>query len=115
MSGNAILIPVDGRATGITLPEGDPARFQAMREALGHKDLQPFRITSNLVVWADEDGPWTQPVNPLLMRLVQRYGQLAQELYGTALLTGTTDEEGESRDLTSDQISSLLSTINSML
>lgn len=58
-------------------------------------------------MWIDDEGLYTQPVNPYATALARHHGFVWQPYHGPVLLCSV-DSDGNSIDLTRDQVCGLL-------
>lgn len=100
--GAALVIHPDGELVEINLnPGADPLAL--MREHLDCRTVDCVGLTGRLDMWLDDEGLATQPVNPVATLLARRYGLTEQPYHGPVLICGC-DREGESVDLTREQL-----------
>lgn len=105
--GSALVLHPDGNITELPLPaDADECRAEICR-AIGCSLLDVVSLTTKLHMWIDDEGLYTQPMNPIATALARRHGYIWQPYFGTAVLAGV-DEEGETINLTSDQVVGVL-------
>lgn len=102
----AISIRPDGTVTDHEIAAGQDT-LGLIRQVIGCPRADVVSLTGVLDMWTDEDGLFTQPVNPGATALARHYGCTWQPYHGTVLLTSVT-REGVTAGLTSDQVRALL-------
>lgn len=111
--GAAVVIHPDGEMVDVNLNPGSD-RLAIMYEQLDCRAVDVVALTDRLDMWIDDDGFYTQEVNPIATRLARRYGFTWQAYHGPVMLCGV-DEEGESHDLTRDQLVALLTGLTDLV
>jgi hypothetical protein len=101
-----LLIKPDGTVTDVELPSGDS--LQAMYAAIGCRAVDVVRLTTQLDMWIDDEGLWTQIPNQPATALARRYGCTSQAYHGPALITGFDPGTGDTTGLTPDQVRAVL-------
>jgi hypothetical protein len=104
--GTALVIHPDGEIVEVNLkPGGD--HLALMREHMGCSLVDCVALTSRLDMWIDDEGLYTQPVNPVATALAAHHGFTWQKFHGPVLLCSV-NAEGDSIDLSADQVRGLL-------
>lgn len=93
----ALIIHPDGNITEVHLEPGRN-HVAVMREHLGCSLVDCVALTDRLDMWIDDEGLYTQPVNPVATALARRHGLTWQPYHGPVLLCGV-DADGNSTDL----------------
>lgn len=101
----ALVIHPDGEIVTVNLKPG-VIHLALMYEHLDCRTVEVVRLTDKLDMWLDEEGLYCHPVNPVATALARRYGLTWQNYHGPVLVCGVNDD-GDSIDLTSDQIVAL--------
>lgn len=102
----ALVIHPDGDVVEVTLkPGGD--HLALMREQLRCSAVDCVALTDRLDMWIDDEGTYTQPVNPAATALARNHGFVWQHYHGPVLLCGV-DDHGDSVNLTRGQLVGLL-------
>lgn len=104
--GAALVIHPDGNVTDVNLNAGAD-HLALMYEHIGCRTVDVVGLTSRLDMWLDDDGLYTQPLNPVATLLARHYGFTWQPYHGPVLLCGV-NAEGDSTDLDGHQIRALL-------
>ncbi|MFJ6354804.1 DUF3846 domain-containing protein [Streptomyces sp. NPDC092046] len=71
-------------------------------------------LTDQVDMWLDDNGLYTQPVNPMATLLARRFGWTYQNYHGPVLLTGGADEEGETLPLDKDKVLAMRATLTDL-
>jgi hypothetical protein len=103
----SLLLHCDGAVTEIELPAATEDSLAAKYRHMGCWRVEVVQLTSTLDMWIDEEGLFTQPVNPVATALAQRYGCAYQAYHGPAIICSL-DGEGNSVNLTRDQLVAVL-------
>lgn len=90
----------------VRLP-ADGGSLPVMREVLDCARVDVVALTDRLDMWINEEGIYETPVNPAATALAQRFGKTRQPYHGPVLLARA-DEEGQTANLTHDQVRALL-------
>ncbi|MET9019245.1 DUF3846 domain-containing protein [Actinopolymorpha sp. NPDC004070] len=112
MTGNALVLAVDGTVTAITLPDRD--RLKAMYAALGCDLVDVVSLTDKIDMWLDDEGIYNHPANPYATQLARRYGHTHQPYFGPVLLCGVTSD-GDSINLSPAQTQAAIAQITDVL
>lgn len=104
--GTALVIHPDGEIIEVNLKPG-ASHLALMREHIGCSLVDCVALTSRLDMWIDDEGLYTQPVNPLATALAAHHGFTWRNYRGPVLLCSV-DAEGDSVDMTIDQVRGLL-------
>jgi len=104
--GSALVIHPDGTVVEVNLNAGAD-HLALMREHLGCRLIDVVALTSQLDMWIDDEGLYTQPVNPVATALAVHHGFTWQVFHGPVLLCGV-NSDGDSVDLDADQMRGLL-------
>jgi len=104
--GAALVIHPDGEIVEVNLNEGAD-HLALKREHLDCHLVDCVALTRRLDMWIDDEGIYTQPVNPVATALAVHHGFDFQPYHGPVLLCGV-GPGGESVDLNTDQIRGLL-------
>lgn len=96
----ALVLHPDGNIAEIDL-SGDS--LTAMRNAIGCRLVDVVSLTDRIDMWIDDEGLYNHPVNPVATALARRYGFVWQPYHGPVVLA-TVDEDGNSLNLTIDQV-----------
>lgn len=106
------MIHPDGRTVETTLtPGGD--QLAVMREHIDCRWVDCVALTDRIDMWLDDEGMFTKPVNPVATALARRYGLRWQGYHGPVLVCGAT-REGDSVDLTTEQLAALLTHLHDL-
>jgi hypothetical protein len=108
----ALVIHPDGRVTKIDLSQGES--LELMREAIGCRLVDVVQLTGWLDMWLDDEGVYTQEVNPAATVLAKSFGFVWQDYYGPVVLCGV-DDDGDSVNLTRSQIVGLLAHLQELI
>jgi len=108
MPGTSIIVRPDGTVEDIPLTSGDS--LSQMRHHIGCSFVDVVALTDKIDMWIDDDGIFTQKVNPAATLLARYYGFTYQPYYGPVILCSVTPE-GDSVNLTADQVRGLLVTL----
>lgn len=103
----ALVIHPDGEIIDVNLKPDADNHLALMREHLGCRLVDVVALTDRLDMWLDDEGIYTQPVNPVATALARHFGFRWQRYHGPALLCSV-DSEGNSVDLDRDQVRALL-------
>lgn len=78
--------------------------------------VQPIDLTQNLTMWCNEEGKLTGLAhNPYAQFMWDEvFGCHTDYLVGDVVMTGGTDDEGETIGLTEEQVAILVNTINTV-
>lgn len=102
----ALVIHPDGEIIDVNLKPGVD-HLALMREHIGCHLVDVVRLSTTLDMWIDDEGLYTQPVNPVATALARHYGCVWQPYHGPVLLASV-DGEGNSVDLDVHQLRALL-------
>lgn len=102
-----LLIDTDGTVTAVDVPATKIASH------LGCRTIDVVALTDRLDLWLDDEGLFTQEFNPVATALARRYGFVWQPYHGRALLCTTTNE-GDSCNLTTEQLHAVLATLEDL-
>ncbi|MEV0996812.1 DUF3846 domain-containing protein [Nonomuraea sp. NPDC050202] len=102
----AIVLTPQGEIREVNLPTTGSS-LDVMYREIGCRSVDVVRLTSRLDMWLDDEGIYTQEINPFATALARHHGYTYQPYFGTVLLCSVTDE-GDSIDLTVDQVRALL-------
>ncbi|NLG22213.1 MAG: DUF3846 domain-containing protein [Actinomycetales bacterium] len=110
---SALLIAEDGEIAEVDLSATDTLR--TMYQVIGCSSVDVVRLTTNLDMWIDDEGMITdRPVNVLATLLARHFGRTYQPYCGPALLGGMTDD-GDTINLTDDQIRAVLTRLQDIV
>ena len=103
-----LTLAVDGKLTADTFPS-DFLRYAYNQIECGLVDR--VRLTDKIDMWVDDEGMFTQEINPYATKLANNFGYPVEWLFGNAVITGTrwTDEGPEAGPLSSQQMSDIKS------
>src|SRR5215475_4686667 len=96
----ALVLDPNGGIREIDLSEGDS--LPAMYAAIGCHTVDVVRLTTQLDMWIDDDGLYTQPPNRVAAALARSYGRTSQAYHGPAVVAGV-NGQGDTINLTEDQ------------
>jgi hypothetical protein len=102
----ALVVHPDGEVVDVNLKPG-VTHLALMHEHLNCDRVDVVALTDKLDMWIDDEGVYTQPVNPVATALARHYGFTWQDYHGPVLLCSVNDE-GASVDLDTDQLRALL-------
>ncbi|MFE6461973.1 DUF3846 domain-containing protein [Streptomyces cinereoruber] len=108
---SALLITPEGEVTPVSLPADSGDRLTLMYSLMRCDQVDVVALTDRLDMWLDDNGLYTQPVNPIATLLARRFGWTYQTYHGPVLLTGGADEEGETLPLNKDKVLALLTSL----
>ncbi|TDU67823.1 DUF3846 domain-containing protein [Streptomyces sp. KS 21] len=108
---SALLITPDAEVIPVDLPADSGDRLTAMYSLMRCDQVDVVALTDQLDMWLDDNGLYTQPVNPIATLLARRFGRTYQDYHGPVLLTGGADEEGETLPLNKDKVLALLTSL----
>jgi hypothetical protein len=97
----ALVVHPDGHLEDVDL-SGDS--LAAMCKAIGCALLDVVALTSRLDMWIDDEGMYTQQINPVATALARRHGFVWQPYFGPVVVLATSDAEGDTHNLTIDQL-----------
>lgn len=103
---SALVIRPNGDLVEVDL-KPKTSHLSLMREHLGCSAVDVVRLTSELDMWIDDEGLYTQPVNMPATILARRYGYTWQPYHGPALVCSV-DGDGYSTNMTPDQTRAVL-------
>ena len=102
----ALVLHPGGEIIEVNLNPGR-SHLPLMREHIGCRLVDVVALTDRLDMWIDDEGLYTQPVNPYATALARHHGFVWQPYHGPVLLCSV-DIDGNSSDLTRDQVCGLL-------
>jgi Domain of unknown function (DUF3846) len=105
--GCALVLTPDGGISEIDLPSETHAVLEALYKAIGCDAVDVVRLTTQLDMWVDDEGLFTQVPNPVATAFARRYGRTAQTYHGPAVITGV-DGDGNTISLTAEQARGIL-------
>lgn len=103
----ALVIHPDGEIVEVNLKADADNHLALMREHLGCSLVDVVALTDQLDMWLDDEGLYTQPMNPVATALARHYGFVWQPYHGPVMLCSV-DDEGASIDLDTHQVRALL-------
>lgn len=106
----ALVVSVDGTITDLPLPAENGARLDALRKAIGCDLVDVVRLTTQLDMWVDDDGMFTQRPNVVATLVARRFGMVWQNYHGTVVFAGFT-RDGETVGLSRDHMYGLLTAL----
>ena len=101
----ALRLDPNGEVTKLKLTAGKS--LHQMYESIGCNAVDVVRLTTQLDMWIDDEGIYTQKINPVATALAQRFGKVYQLYHGPAVIAGMSPE-GDTIGLTGDQLVALL-------
>ncbi|MFD0269554.1 DUF3846 domain-containing protein [Streptomyces sp. NPDC127106] len=107
----ALLITPEAEVIPVDLPSDSGDRLTAMYSLMRCDQVDVVALTDQLDMWLDDNGLYTQPVNPMATLLARRFGRTYQNYHGHVLLTGGADDEGETLPLDRDKVLAVLATL----
>lgn len=108
----ALLITPEGGIADISLPADPTERQAVMRAVIRCQRYDVVALTDRIDMWIDDEGLYTQPVNPLATLLARRFGFTWQPYHGPVLLTGGADTIGDTIPLDRDKLVALLTALD---
>lgn len=102
----ALVLHPDGEIVEVNLNKGRD-HLALMREHLNCHTVDVVRLSKVLDMWIDDEGLYTQPVNPAATALARHYGYVWQPYHGPVMLASV-NAEGDSIDLDVHQLRGLL-------
>lgn len=102
----ALVIHPDGGVVPVNLKPG-VNHLALMYEHLNCQRVDVVALTDKLDMWLDDEGMYTQPVNPAATALARHYGFVWQNYHGPVMLCSV-DADGASVDLDANQLRALL-------
>lgn len=103
----ALVVHPDGEIIDVNLNPDADNHLASMYEHLNCRAVDVVALTDVLDMWLDDEGLYTQPVNPVATALARHYGFTWQPYHGPVLLCSV-DSEGASIDLDTHQLRALL-------
>lgn len=100
--GCGLVVHPDGDIVEVNLNPG-AEHLALMREHLGCRAVDCVGLTSRMDMWIDDEGLYTQPVNPVATALAREYGFTWQPYHGPVLLCSV-NSQGDSIDLDVHQL-----------
>ncbi|MFJ2060396.1 DUF3846 domain-containing protein [Streptomyces sp. NPDC087908] len=107
----ALLITPEAEVIPVDLPGDSGARLTAMYSLMRCDQVDVVALTDQVDMWLDDNGFYTQPVNPVATLLARRFGRTYQDYHGPVLLTGGADDEGETLPLNRDKMLAILAAL----
>ncbi|MFF5265451.1 DUF3846 domain-containing protein [Actinomadura viridis] len=107
----ALVLHPDGDIMELNLPTDIRDNLLTIRKAIGATLIDVVRLTEHLDMWIDDEGLYTQVMNPVATALAYRFGFVWQNYHGPVVLAGV-DSVGSSIDLTRDQLLGLLAALS---
>jgi pimeloyl-ACP methyl ester carboxylesterase len=80
----ALVVHPDGDLKDICLDAADT--LDLLYDEIGCRTVDVVALTSTIDMWIDDEGMYTQPVNPIATALAQRYGFTWQPYHGPVVL-----------------------------
>lgn len=105
----------DGTASAIQRPaHQDTLRW--LYEQIGCHTVDVVQLTEALDMWLDDEGMLTADpqINWQATAVAGGFGQLAQALYGNAVLLGGCDDEGNTLPLPEDKVNEIMKRFGDM-
>jgi hypothetical protein len=106
----ALRLGVDGEITEVEMPADADSHLATIRGAIGCQLVDVVALTQRLDMWLDDEGMYTQPVNPIATALARRHGFTWQPYFGAVVLCSVT-ADGDSIALTRDQLRAVLTSL----
>ena len=106
----ALVLHPDGDVMELNLPANVKDNLTTLRKAIGCRLVDVVALTDRLDMWIDDEGVYEQAVNPVATALARRFGFRWQDYYGPVVLCSV-DSDGNSIDLTRDQLHGLLTSL----
>lgn len=103
----ALVLHPDGEIVEVNLKPDADNHLALMYEHLNCRAVDVVALTGRLDMWLDDEGVYTQPVNPAATALARHYGYVWQPYHGPVMLCSV-DGEGNSIDLDTAQLRALL-------
>jgi hypothetical protein len=110
--GAGLVIHPNGDLVEVNLQPGEN-NLELMYEHLGCSTVDVVRLSAVLDMWLDEEGMFTQVVNPIATALARIFGYIFQPYFGPVLICGST-AAGDSVDLDTDQLRALLTRLQDL-
>ncbi|THA53268.1 DUF3846 domain-containing protein [Streptomyces sp. A1136] len=107
----ALLVTPEAEVIPVDLPADTGERLTAMYSLIHCDNVDVVALTDQLDMWLDDEGLYTQRVNPLATLFAGRFGRTYQSYHGPVLLTGGANSEGDTLPLTKDQVLALLASL----
>jgi hypothetical protein len=108
---SAVSISPDGTIAEHEMPLDRSETLRFTCRVIGCQFVDVVRLTSVLDMWIDDEGLYSQPVNPAATALARHYGYTWQPYHGTALLCSA-NADGDSVGLTGAQVRGLLARLS---
>jgi hypothetical protein len=106
----ALVIHPDGDIMELNLPANVHDNLTTMCKVIGCRLVDVVALTDRLDMWLDDEGIYEQQVNPVATALARRFGYTWQDYHGPVVLCSV-DQDGNSIDLTRDQLLGLLNSL----
>jgi hypothetical protein len=102
----AVTIKTTGKAEAIDFTPTNS--YKTLSDSVGGL-IEPVYLAENLTLWVNEEGKvYGQAVNPIATAIFQSVFGKIDIMVGDVILTGGSDDEGETLGLTDEQIDELL-------
>lgn len=108
---DALLIAPTGDIVQINLPSGTRDQLTVMYSVLRCRNVACVGVSSSIHMWVDDEGLYSHTDEPNFPAVffLSNFGQVVQPIYGPVLLTGGSDEEGDTLPLSRDKLAAILS------
>lgn len=106
----SLVITPEGEFRRINLAGSSRDRLNQMYEQLGCDLVDVVRLTTNVDMWLDDEGVYSREPNLVATALAQHFGYVYQPYFGPVLLCSS-NADGDSVDLTGDQVEAVLRTL----
>ncbi|MFE6714042.1 DUF3846 domain-containing protein [Streptomyces sp. NPDC057695] len=104
----SLLITPEAEVIPVNLPADSGDRLTFMYSLMRCNQVDVVALTDQVDMWLDDNGLYTQQVNPAATLLARRFGRTYQDYHGPVLLTGGADDEGETLPLDKDKMLAML-------
>lgn len=94
----AIRILTDATFEQIDVDTSQLGSVLGLCDAVGAERVDVVQLSDQVEMWLD-DGIYSTPLNLLASLYAAEYGYTHQDYFGTAVITGGVDEDGETRGL----------------
>jgi hypothetical protein len=96
----ALRLDVEGQVSDVTVNTGaDGLHLKSLYRLINCRLVDVVRLTTQLDMWVDDEGAYTQPINLAAIVVARGFGFTWQPYWGTVVLTGGAGSDGETLPL----------------